>query len=78
VTLPLTLSNAGEERIANELFFLKSSSSPLPTPVNTTGANSLAAKPDPIATDQRFGDIGIGVVDFTDGVTTPKVWLHNE
>ena len=76
--MPLTLSDADEQRIANELFFLKSPSSPLPAPANTTGANSLAAKLNPIAADSRFSDIGIGVVDFTSGVTTPKVWLHNE
>src|SRR5437762_11027392 len=76
--MPLALSDADEQRIANELFFLKSLSSPLPTPKNTTGANSLAAKLDPIAADPKFSDIGIGVVDFTSGVTTPKIWLHNE
>jgi hypothetical protein len=76
--MPLALSDADEERIANELFFLKSLSSPLPTPKNTTGANSLAAKLDPIATDPKFSDIGIGVVDFTSSFASPKIWLHNE
>lgn len=76
--MPLSLSDADEERIANDLFFLKSSSSTLPKPVNSTGVNSLAAKLDPIATDPKFSDIGIGVVDFTGVGTPPKVWLHNE
>jgi hypothetical protein len=76
--MPLTLTDAEKQRIENELFLLKSLSSPLPTPKNTTGANSLAAKLDPIGADAKFNDIGIGVVDFTSSVTTPKIWLHNE
>ncbi|MBC7810813.1 MAG: serine hydrolase [Burkholderiales bacterium] len=76
--MALTLTEAQKQRIEDELFALKSLSSPLPTPKNTTGANSLAAKLDPIAADPKFNDIGIGVVDFTASMSSPKIWLHNQ
>jgi hypothetical protein len=77
----MALSNAQLDQIAALLFLLKSPKpNPLPVPANTddtTDPASLASKLEPISTDQRFNDLGIGVVDFTSSFTTPKVWLHN-
>ncbi len=73
-----SLSDAQLKTIADKLFLLQpSAATKLPKPKNTSGANSLATRLDPIATDARFTEIGIGVVDFTASVTSPKVWLHN-
>ena len=70
--MSLTLSAADTKRIIDVLFLLKSPApTPLPKPVTGGG---LDAKLDPIAADPRFKDIGFAVVDFTAGVTTPKVW----
>jgi hypothetical protein len=72
----LSLSDAKLQEIADRLFLLEDSTrTKLTKPTNTTGADSLAAKLDPIGTDARFADVGIGVVDFTTDRT--KIWLHN-
>jgi hypothetical protein len=79
LALSLSLSEADAKRVADKLAFLKSSSGlSLPKPVNTTGPASLATKLDPVGSNPKFSDIGIGVVDFTSSMTSPKVWLHNE
>jgi len=75
------LTEAQLDQIAGVLFLLKSPApSPLPTPANTddtTNPANLAAKMQPISTDPQFKDFGIGVVDFTASLTTPKVWQYN-
>ena len=77
--MALNLSQAEFEQIAGDLFLLKRPVPvPLPMPVNTGGANSLAAKLDPIKINAKFKELSIGVVDFTAGVAAPKIWLHRE
>src|SRR5258706_7460322 len=80
--MTLSLSNKDLQTIADQLFLLKSPRpSKLPKPINTTGGRDLTSKLDPIidpvTSDGRFKDIGIGVVDFTSDFMNPKVWLHN-
>ena len=73
---PLTISDAKLQEIAQRLFLLKSPApAKLPKPTNT-GPDSFTSKFAGIATDPRFKDMGIGVVDFS-GEGFPKVWLHN-
>jgi hypothetical protein len=77
--MALNLSQAEFDQIAGDLFLLKRPVPvPLPMPVNTSGANDLTTKLDPIKTNPRFNELSIGVVDFTAGVATPKIWLHRE
>jgi hypothetical protein len=77
----MALTDAQLDQIAALLFLTKTPApSPLPTPANTDDTSSpanLAAKMQPIATNSEFSDLGIGVVDFTTSVATPKVWLLN-
>lgn len=75
----LNLSSSEIQQIVNVLFLLKSpAAATVPVPTNTTAADSLTTKLDPIGADPRFADIGIGVVDFTADVLAPKIWLHKE
>jgi hypothetical protein len=77
--MALNLSKQDVDQIAGDLFLLRRPvPTPLPMPVNSTGANSLAARLDPIGNDPRFKDLSIGVVDFAAGVATPRIWLHRE
>jgi hypothetical protein len=74
--MTLTLSDPQLRDIADKLFLLKRPAPmKLPKPVNA-GPDSFTAKFAPIAADPRYKDMGIGVVDFTQG-GFPKVWLHN-
>jgi hypothetical protein len=78
----MALTNAQLDQIAALLFLLKTPKpDPLPKPVNTDDTSDpahLASKMEPIRTDPKFSDLGIGVIDFTASFATPKVWLHNE
>ncbi len=78
--MSLHLSDDDYKRIIGELFLFKSSSSALSKPSNTDDdsvPSNLAARMKPIATNARFKDIAIGVVDFTADRMAPRVWLHN-
>ena len=79
--MALNLSNSQLQQIADVLFLLKTPKpTPLPKPTtNTSGAGSLGAELDSkIAGDRRFQDFGVGIVDFTTDVNSPRVWVHNE
>ncbi len=77
----MALTDAQLDQIAALLFLLKTPApSPLPKPTNTddtSNAANLAAKMQAIATNAEFSDLGVGVVDFTASLATPKVWLLN-
>jgi Beta-lactamase enzyme family len=77
----MALTDAQLGQIAALLFLLKTPApTPLPKPTNTDDTSdpgNLAAKMQTIATDAEFNDLGIGAVDFTASVATPKVWLLN-
>jgi hypothetical protein len=74
----LKLSDAQLKQIAAKLFLLQpAKDTRLPKPVNSTGAAALDAKLAAVASDSRFKEMGIGVVDFTGGLFAPRVWLHN-
>jgi hypothetical protein len=46
------------------------------TPLNIPVTNGLKAKLDPIASNPKFADMGIGVVDFSNDAQSPLIWLH--
>lgn len=74
----MALSDAQLNTLAGKLFLLQHPNrTGLWKPTNTTGADSLAARLDPIGNDPNFKDFGIGVVDFTKNKLAPKIWLHN-
>src|SRR5437660_10040891 len=77
----MPVTKAQVDQIAAVLFLLRSPKpTPLPVPANTddtTDPANLASKLQPISADPRFSEIGIGVIDFTAGFTTPKVWQYN-
>jgi hypothetical protein len=74
----MALSEAQLKQVEDVLFLLKKPApTPLPAPVNTddtTHPKNLAARMQLIATDDRFKDLGIGVIDFAGGTASPKVW----
>ncbi|MGB9332958.1 MAG: hypothetical protein WCB10_19500, partial [Steroidobacteraceae bacterium] len=78
----MALTDAQLDQIAKQLFLLKTPApSKLPVPANTDDTSNpanLASKMKPLSTNSEFSDLGIGVVDFTASVTTPKVWLLNK
>jgi len=75
--MSLALSDAKIKEIADKLFLLKSPApTKLPKPINT-GPDSFTSQLALILGDPRYENVGIGVVDFTEGGTFPKVWLHN-
>ena len=74
----MALTDPQLKEIADKLFLLRpASATKLAKPTNTTGADDLTAKLDPIGSDARFSDWGIGVVDFTNNVSSPRIWLRN-
>jgi hypothetical protein len=73
-----TPSDAQLAKIADEIFVMGDrAKTRLPTPANT-GPAAFTTAMDAIATDARWQDAGIGVIDFTPNPLHPNVWLHNE
>jgi hypothetical protein len=74
----MTLSDAQLGKIAEVIFVMGDrAKTRLPKPANT-GPAAFTAAMDGIATDARFNDAGIGVIDFTHfPANPPNVWLHN-
>jgi hypothetical protein len=74
----MALTRADLDRIAAEIFVMRPlADTRLPVPTKSVGAASLAAALDPVGTDARFTQLGIGVADFTASLAAPRIWLHN-
>lgn len=74
----MALNDTQLQTVASKLFLLQpAASTKLTKPVDSTGADSLATRLDPIGSDARWSGWGIGVVDFTKSLSSPRIWLHN-
>jgi hypothetical protein len=71
----LTLTSDEKKELKARLVLCQPSN-PLAVTKPTTTA-SLATKLSPIAANPLLAGLGIGVVDFTNNPTSPRVWLHN-
>ena len=76
--MALSLSVAQWTELASKLFLLQpATTTKLPKPATSTVGGGLSAKLDLLKTDPLSKDLGIGVVDFTAGISSDVVWLNN-